>query len=193
MTPLHVTERNCEQHLVTTFGISLLAAQRLIEATITVMTTNDPDLWDDACGKLTDEGVVTLNATLTAAIANPATLLNPAVLLCAVGDTSIMASNYETARNQMIVLAMGTNIPRPDIAAAAQLTPGRLHQIKKKTGGLKSSARASQALMEAGPWQDDDAQGGDSLEVTVPAGGVQDGTSRLREMLKIDEPEILGK
>jgi hypothetical protein len=120
-----------------THGIDTLDAARRVVAVHVDQLSNDPDLWDTNTRTLTDAGVELVTGAIAESYTQSYHATTAQRLLDDIGSeaAAIKAAKQEhnehiERRDELIQAAMGTELPRAAIAAAAGLREGRLYQIR---------------------------------------------------------------
>lgn len=93
---------------------------------------DDPELFDPATRRLTEEGIQVVTAAVEAANERDLYSGHATALLAAISDTATAITEKVAERDSLIRAAMKTELPRAKIAAAADLTEARLYQIRDR-------------------------------------------------------------
>lgn len=108
-------------------------ATRDAVATVVGSIADDPDLWDPASATLTPAGVVAVTAVMSQpdhGSAESRLLEDIAEAAAAIEAAQRSVAEHTERRDELVRVAMGTALPREEIAAAAGVRPARLYQIR---------------------------------------------------------------
>lgn len=120
--------------------IDTLDAAREVVTVFVVQISDDPDLWDAAAERLTDGGVEVVAGAIAQSYAQGEHGTAAQRLIEDIEEkvTAIEAAKKQVAdliadRDKLIRAALRTELPRGEIAAAADVKLARLHQINHGT------------------------------------------------------------
>jgi hypothetical protein len=137
MTTTGTTIDELARTIANTHGIDTFAAARDVVAVHVDQIADDPDLWDAEACTLTPSGAELVAGVVAESYAIGANATDAQLLLNQIEDAAAAISQAERVvadktaeRDNLIRAALGTELRRADIAAAAGVKEARLYQIR---------------------------------------------------------------